>query len=284
MELSPAITEKLKSCELPPLPELVQKILRLTQDAFCDPSDIADMVKMDIALSTSVLKIANSVAFGYAGKVSSVYEAISRIGLTRMRDMVLSVSLVRQFREMRGIDFQQFWNHCLAVGMAAEAIERHAFKTQRNREYTYTAGLLHKVGILLLAQNFPELYQKVLDEVAHEEKDLWELEKEIIGVTHNEASDFLFRHWQFPVEVSAAALYYNDPVFAPVETREIIYIVHIANFSCLNLGIGVGIDRFPLSFFDEAWNSIGLDVEEVPELLAEVSFSAQHAKSILELS
>jgi HD-like signal output (HDOD) protein len=282
MDFAPAIAEKLRSCELPPLPELIQRILKLTQDAFCDPGDVADLVKLDIALSAAVLKIANSVAFGYAGKVSSVHEAINRIGLTRMRDMVLSVALVQRFRKLKGMDFVQFWNHCLAVGLAAEAIERHATKKSYNREYTYAAGLLHKVGILLLAQNFPDEYQLVLDEVARDERDLWEVEKEIIGISHNEASHFVFNHWQFPKEVSAAAMYYNDPVLAPPDMREIIYTVHIANFSCLNLGIGVGIDRFPLSFYDEAWNAIGLKVDDMQQLLAEVSASAQQAKSILE--
>lgn len=281
MDLPSEITEKLKSCELPPLPELTQKIVRLTQDVFTDPNDIAELVKMDMSLSASVLKIANSVAFGFAGKVSSISESINRIGITHMRDIVLSVSLVHEFSNLQGIDFVQFWNHCLAVGLASEIIEKHAGVKGQSSDYTYTAGLLHKVGILLLAQNFPEKYQLVLDEVKKEEKDLWELEKDIIGITHNEASHFVFDSWQFPEEVSKTALYYNDPLNAPDDLKEIIYIVHIANFACLHQGIGVGIDRFPISFYDEAWNLMGLSVEEIPDLLLELNDLTSKAKGIL---
>jgi HD-like signal output (HDOD) protein len=284
MDIADHITDKLRAAVLPPLPELTQKIIRLTQDFYADPNDIADLVKMDLSLSTSVLKVANSVAFGYAGKVSSIGEAINRIGITRMRDMVLSVSLIHNFRTLRGIDFGQFWNHCLAVGLGAEIIERRATGKSYNSEYTYTAGLLHKVGILLLAQNFPDEYQKVLEEIKNEEMDLWELEREFIGVTHNEASQIVFEHWQFPKEVSSAARYYNDPGLVPQEGKEITYIVHIANFACLNQGIGVGIERFPVSFFDEAWDAIGLQVEDIPSILEEIHILSRKAKEILEAS
>lgn len=282
MDFSQEIIEQLKTCELPPFPELTQKIIALTQDFYADPNDIADLVKMDMSMSASVLKAANSVAFGYSGKVSSISDAISRIGVSHMRDLVLSVSLVDQFKTLNGIDFRQFWIHCLAVGLAADVIQKHAGKGHVESDNLYTAGLLHKVGILMLAHNFPEQYQLVLDEVKKEEKDLWELEKSIIGVTHNEASHFVFEQWKFPREVSDVALFYNDPVNAPADTREIIYIVHIANFACLNQGIGVGIDRFPLSFFDEAWESMGLNIAEIPELLSEVKDVTEKAKVILE--
>jgi two-component system, cell cycle response regulator len=282
MELSPDITDKLKQCELPSLPLLAQKIIRLTQNMSTDPNDIADLVKMDISLSASVLRVANSVAFGYAGKVSSINESINRIGIKRMRDMVLSVSLVQQFKNLKGIDFEQFWNHCLSVGLAAEIIAKRSQYSGENSEHIYTAGLLHKVGIILLAQNFPEQYQQVLDEVGNDEKDLWELEKSIIGITHNEASHFVFNSWKFPDEVSQTALYYNDPAQAPEKIKRTVYVVHIANFACLNQGVGVGIERFPISFYDEAWNSIGLEVEDIPELLEEVGILTGRAKDILE--
>jgi len=282
MDFSQEIREQLKTCELPPFPELTQKIIALTQDFYADPNDIADLVKMDMSLSASVLKIANSVAYGYSGKVSSISEAISRVGVASMRDLVLSVSLVSKFKDLNGIDFRQFWIHCLGVALASDVIQKHAGKRGISHDHLYTAGLLHKVGILLLAQNFPEQYQRVLDEVKNDEKDLWELERSIIGVTHMEASDFVFDHWQFPREVSDVALYYNDPMNAPEDTKDIIYIVHIANFACLNQGIGVGIDRFPVSFYDEAWENVGLKVEEIPDLLAEVLETTDRAKVILE--
>ena len=283
MNLDSHITEKLRQCELPALPVLAHKIMRMTQDPYVDPNDIADLVKMDMSLSTSVLRVANSVAFGYAGKVSSIGEAVSRIGLTRMRDMVLSVSLVSQFRTLKGIDFCQFWNHCLSVGLATEIIENRARNlSQWHRDYTYTSGLLHKAGILLLAQNFPDEYQKVLEEVANQERDLWELEKEHLGITHNEASHIVFQKWQFPSEVADVALYYNDPEHVPEASREITYMVHIANFACLNQGIGVGIDRFPVSFYDPAWESIGLSVDDIPSILEAVNEQTQKAREILE--
>jgi len=281
MDIPPEIAEKLKNCELPTLPDLIHKVIRLTQDMYSDPSDIAGVVKMDPSLSASVLRLANSVAFGYSGKVSSVVDAVNRIGIARMRDMVLSLSLVNQFKDLEGIDFRQFWNHCLAVALASEAIERHATGKKHNSDHTYSAGLLHKAGILLLVQNFPDEYQKVLHEVSKGEKDLWELEKELIGVTHNEASLIVFDSWQFPMEVSYAARYYNDPVFAPDDLKTSVYTVHIANFTCLNQGIGVGIDRFPESFYDDAWESMNLKVEDIPRLIEEVDEFATKAKEIV---
>jgi len=284
MDFSEEIREQLKTCELPPFPELTHKIIALTQDFYADPNDIADLVKMDMSLSASVLKIANSVAYGYSGKVSSITEAINRVGITAMRDLVLSVSLVNKFKTLNGIDFRQFWIHSLGVALTSDLISKHAGKRGIAKDHLYTAGLLHKVGILLLAQNFPEGYQQVLDEVKDGETELWELEKNIIGVTHMQASDFVFDNWQFPREVSDVALYYNDPVNAPEDTKDLIHIVHIANFACLNQGIGVGIDRFPVSFYDEAWENIGLKVEEIPELLEEVHETTDRAKVILEAS
>jgi hypothetical protein len=80
------------------------------------------------------------------------------------------------------------------------------------------------------------------------------------------------------------AMYYNNPAASPKNMQEIIFTVHIANFVCLNQGIGVGIEKFPISFYDEAWNSIGLLVDEIPSILEEVNVLSKKAREILDAS
>ncbi len=281
---SAEITEKLTSCKLPPLPAIIQEIIQLTQDIYADPYDVANLVKVDLSLSASVLKIANSVAFGYAGSVSSIEEGISRIGISRIRDMVLSVSLIKDFRTVNGLDFQQFWLHSLAVAFASEIIEKNARNLVKPSNHTYTAGLLHKIGIVLLAQNFTPEYEKIIKEVKKAKRELWEIEIDLIGVSHTQASGHVFSEWNLPEIVRDVAVHYNDPINAPDKSKELVYIVHLANFACLNQGIGAGIDLFPISFYDKAWETIGMQTDDIPQILTAVHDLSKTAKGIIELA
>lgn len=67
--------------DLPILPEVSVQLLKLTADVDCDPKDIVDLFKRDQSLTGHLLKTANSVRYNSGHTVTSIHQAVARLGL-----------------------------------------------------------------------------------------------------------------------------------------------------------------------------------------------------------
>jgi HD-like signal output (HDOD) protein len=78
--------------DLPILPEVSVQLLKLTADVDCDPKDIVDLFKRDQSLTGHLLKTANSVRYNSGQTVTSIQQAVARLGLLRIREIVVLIS------------------------------------------------------------------------------------------------------------------------------------------------------------------------------------------------
>jgi len=86
--------------ELPVLPEVAVQLLKLTADVNCDPKDIVDLFKRDQSLTGHLLKIANSVRYTCGQTVTSIQQAVARLGLLCVREVVML--MLRTLRRLLG--------------------------------------------------------------------------------------------------------------------------------------------------------------------------------------
>ena len=148
------------------LPSLPRAYLQLDEELRRpEPSlqRIDELIGADMAMTAKILKLVNSAFFCLPCEISSASHAVQLLGLDTLRTLVLTAHVFERFqsRLLTPDDVQQISEHSLAVSNSARKIAVLEHADQRTQDESFTAGLLHDVGKLILASALEEPYAKV---------------------------------------------------------------------------------------------------------------------------
>jgi HD-like signal output (HDOD) protein len=138
-------------CELPVLPEASAQLLRMTSDVDCDVTDVIKVIRGDQSLTSHLLRIANSVRYNMGVTVTSIQQAVARLGLLTIRQIVVLISCQCRIFDVPGFeaDVRCSFQRSLAAAALAQEIAR---VRRLNVEEAFLCGLLHDVGRPVLLQ------------------------------------------------------------------------------------------------------------------------------------
>ena len=198
--------------DLPPAPKVLQKLQRLVADPNSSLEKIAEVIALEPGLSARVVQMANSTHFGRGAKVEGSVEAIQRVGLKGVQELVtfaVASQLVGRPLNAYGLDAQSLWSRALACALAAGNLAERSGAV----DYTeaYTAGLMHGLGLLVIdrhvtAQKKPRRFPS-----AGYPLDFAPAEREWLGFSHAEAGAALLEMWGFSEAVATAVRYQLAP-------------------------------------------------------------------------
>lgn len=192
---------------LPPMPATFAALQRALADPTTDSSKIAAIVQKDTAIAAKVLQACNSAFFRLPRRVASIQQAVSYLGLSTVRSMVLSAELFKAGQSVcAALDLGQLQRHALCVA----ALARSLINEPARAEEAFLAGLLHDVGFLLLGRLLKEKMQLALEANAAG-MPLAEAERAYVGVDHGTAGAYLLGLWGLPFEVVEAVAHHEDP-------------------------------------------------------------------------
>ena len=195
--------------------------------------EVADVIRTDAPLSTDLLRLANSALSGLRFPVTGIRHALAMLGLDRVRSLITTVALRKLIGPAGGTPaLDRCWRHNLASAFLAEEAARN---TDLDRDFAYTAGLLHDIGRLSMMSAWRATYAALLDSAKPE--DLLSLERERFGISHTRAGFALAQMWKLPPIFGEIAGRHHDP--PPEGAIDAIAVVH---FSCQfadTLGFGV---------------------------------------------
>ncbi len=210
----------LKATERLPSPSgTALAIVKLVQRDDATIPQIAQLIKMDPALSGRILRFVNSAAFGARRPIVDIQDAVLSMGMQAVRNFTLSLSLIsnNSTGKCSAFDYAAYWAQTLAMATATAAI------TARERtmapEESFTLGLLSDIGRLAFATAWPESYSSCLE--AEQGEQLLVMEKEKFGIDHKELSLILLEDWGLP-ELFLEALrsrFDQDKKYPPRVTR-----------------------------------------------------------------
>ena len=83
---------------LPALPEVTFKILSMAKDPGSTPAELQKLISFDIAMSTRILKVVNSVFYGMTRQISTIDRAIVVLGRNPVRNIAVAASMVKIFK------------------------------------------------------------------------------------------------------------------------------------------------------------------------------------------
>ncbi len=190
---------------IPTLPSVVIRILEIVLDASSSARDAGEVVEVDQALTAKVLRIVNSPAYGFRRKITSVQHAISLLGFSSLKSIVLSVSVFDNLLDQHkaaALDKVLYWQHCLATAAAARAIARGT--GYEEPDDAYLAGLLHDVGKVVIDRNAPEEYLKVAQRLKEEPVEAVVAEHQMLQTDHAVVGALLLERWHLPTQVVQA--------------------------------------------------------------------------------
>ena len=157
----------------------------------------------DSALSTKVLRIANSPLYAQRRKSENLRQALVVLGLNATLTLALSFSLVKSLRggKSNGLSYDLYWRRALLAATAARALGDAMH--QSLAEEIFLAALLQDVGMLALDQAVPDLYSEG-ETLRRNHVALAEHEKKRLQVDHAHVGGWLMKEWNLPERLHRA--------------------------------------------------------------------------------
>jgi putative nucleotidyltransferase with HDIG domain len=188
---------------LPSVPELYLQLKAALKDEDVDARALGAIIKRDIGMTAKILKLVNSSFFGLRRVLSDAEEAVIYLGIDTIKSLVLSDSIFEQSKpfETRFFNLSDLWHHSMTVAAGAKAIAQAEGLPQAAQEEAFVGGILHDVGVLILASNFRETYDKTVELVITEKLTIPTAEQELFGVTHAEVGAYLLGLWGLPAPI-----------------------------------------------------------------------------------
>lgn len=265
---------------IPPLPELVVRLLKALGDPETEPEDLESLLETDPVLVGRMLAMVNSPYFGLNRAVTTVREAVMVLGFRGIRTLALATStcrfLSRDYSCYGFID-QGLWQHSMAVATMARHLGRACGLGVNQAEELFVAGLLHDIGKMLLAQFLEGAGVRV---GVHGSADSLELAH--AGIDHAEAGALIAAKWNLPAELQDLIAHHHDPAGLSTVAATVL---RAANQIAGELGIGLveeAADQYrrrraepedlPISV--DAWTAL---VDEATALASDAVRAAQTA-------
>lgn len=261
--------------QLPPFSPILNRLLASLAKEDVSFIKLGDLIEKDPVLAGNLLHLVNSALYARRGSINSVRHALSLLGINKLRNVVLGMSISRMWNQVKT---PQTWSmarfnmHSAATGILSDLLTQRL--TVQYAEGAFVAGLLHDVGRLLIALGLPEEYGHILH--MHESpesggKPLLECEMAVLGFTHPEISAEALSFWKLPEQIQNAVRYHHnpkgDPSARPAEIA-LSRILDAANQYVNSTGVSI-LKTCPETADPALIESLGLSSDQLQTLLVD---------------
>ncbi|MFP4418407.1 MAG: HDOD domain-containing protein [Chitinivibrionales bacterium] len=275
-------SEKMLNCinDLPCMAGILPRIM--AADPQSAATDLVDIIKTDPSFTARVLRLANSAYIGMPNTVSSLQNAVVILGRKRIQSLaMISCGIGLCGGGLKVISFRRFWRHSLAVGILCESIGKHCLRYESfDVDELFAAGVLHDIGMLILAKAAPGHLHQIIDKMQQsQKKPFFCLEPQ--DNNHGEMGIFAARQWHFPEVLVQAIGFHHAPLRAENYSRQVA-IVHIADAMAKMIGLHtIEADTVALPD-DRALNLIPLPLERLRVIAHEALDDQKRIESLLD--
>ncbi|MGO9995483.1 MAG: diguanylate cyclase [Steroidobacteraceae bacterium] len=295
--MKPEIEAHLRSLvNFPSPPGVATHIIELARDPDIEMSKVAKALSLDSALSTKILRIANSPLYAQRRKSENLRQALVVLGFNATLTLALSFTLVKCLRagKSNGINHPLYWRRALLAATSARALADAMHHSMA--EEIFLAALLQDVGILALDQALPDLYRG-REELQRDHGALAEMEKKRLQTDHAEVGGWLMRMWNLPDRLHLAITHSHqiDLSFTgdsnQIFERCVALSGPVADLFLLNAEQrpfaetaqsaerSLGLDKMA---FGQVLATVGSMIPETEAIFEAESLAAQHPELIIE--
>lgn len=276
MSVASDIVERIDS--IGTVPTAVAQVFGLINDPRSTMADFERVVRPDVGLTANLLRSANSAFYRGSREITSVRDAITRMGMRRVFELAAGGAFAKAipaFLNGYGTDAETYWGHSVAVAVLADRIGREAGFTYP--DLAFTAGLLHDLGKVVVSS---WLEASATVRVPPGSLISTEAEVELLGASHAEFGEALCAKWNLPKDIGGASRWHHSPGDAPTATlRYLSSVIRVADGAAHAAGFGEGHASEPLDA--ESLERLSLTADRVTTLLETVTPEIERTRQLL---
>ena len=281
MSLVPQVLKSLKT--LPPFPLVAQRALLLLNQTEVSIQELVDIVKFDPAITANVLRISNSAFFGLRREIHSLHQALLLLGTQELLKIIIASGATRLFcRSTPGYfsDRLGLWRHSVSVALMANLLARELDHPERAT--SFTAGLLHDIGKVVLSLYMHQKFSEIMEVVDGRGVSFQAAEKEVLGIDHAQLGGEMARLWDFPDRLRLVInLHHLDKPEAFAD--DMVLLVYLADLLVLMFGQDLGADGLAYDGYPEVLRHFHMRERDLEKILLNFGSAWQEAQVIFGL-
>ena len=194
----------LTQLDIPAMPASLVRLSQLLQDQDVNLKALSELVEPDMALSAAVMKAVGSAVTGVQGRINSVQQALTFLGIREVAAITYEMSLRAAFPPI--VELELLWTR---------AARRASLMKQLGQEIglepyaAHAAGLFEECGKAVLFRHAPDHYRGMM-RAAPEDLDLVVLERAGFGLGHDELGARLCETWQLAPEAASSVRHHLE--------------------------------------------------------------------------
>lgn len=266
------------AAKLPPAPQVFGRLVAAIDDGDCSLDRMAELVRLDATITAQLLRVANSVLFGFRTQATSAEEAVLRVGLKELHRIVGLCAAAAAYQSdmaLYATDSARLWCNGLTT---AVAMEKLCQATGGDAALGYTAGLIRSIGKLVLAR----FAAGTVAPYADDGTPLPEWETRVFGVQHAQVGAALCELWRFPKPISGAVREHLWPDRNP-NSSQLAYLLNLAGRCATGLDCGLPGEAMLWADQSVCFAKTGLDEARLLMLVEETRGEVARMKTVLEV-
>ncbi len=217
-----------------------------------DFNKVSTMIKYDPAITSKIIQIAKSPAYGFykqdinlntAVTILGVKKAAEIIGIAANRDLFKSVSTTELYK--------QICYHSLGVGIFAKLLSPHM---DLSEDEMFMIGIMHDVGKIILYISMPVEYEELINITREDFIPVIDAERKYMNIDHCEVGKIAMNEWNYGRQFVDTASYHHGLEFVEdQELHKMLLCIQASNILCNLAKIGniKNIRTMKIELFDK---------------------------------
>ena len=258
------------------------RVVELTASEQVSFKQLAEAIGNDQALAAKILRTVNSSMYAVRTKCSSINQAIVMLGMSAVKTLALSFTLVAAIRETDTGEFDMdgHWKRALHTAIAARCVASKA--RLPNAEECFLGGLLQDVGMVALHQTLGKEYVRVVGLAGGDHRQVMRHELKELEVHHADVGAMLAKKWKLPESLVMPIKYHERPTAAPIEHTGVVRAVGLGNIASDVLGSAAPAEALG-RFYARAKQWFGLDYSQADDVLRVIGQQVREVAGLLSL-
>jgi len=268
--------------DLPSLSQVLMRLSKVTSNPASTAQQVADVVKLDPALTAKVLRLANSAYIGMPRTIDSLKNAVVLLGQKRIYSLAFTAGIVFSFKKKGTLPFSQkdYWRHSVAVGMIAESISKSLHRHDSiDSDEAFTAGLLHDIGKLALGCFNADIMSASIRACMEKKIPFFKAEK--VKTSHTLVGLLLARKWNFPPDLCSALACHHAPSDSAAGKR-MVSVVHLSDGIAHIVNVSTIPDEAPPELDAGAISLVNVTPERLRAIAGDALQNEKKIESIIE--
>lgn len=257
--------------ELPTISTVVNQINVEEKKESLTAKSLSVIINQDPALTAKILKLANSAYYGLVKQVNTLDRALTVLGFNTIKSLAVTAAVFNFFKNDfdNPLDIQGLWFHSLGCAVAAKTLV--AATDAELAEQAFVAGIIHDVGVIAIAHSLPAEMAEIVKTLNESHSLLQvEVEKKILGFTHQRMGGLIADHWSFPDEYIQAIKFHHGPFPSSIDedpvSAKLVRAVYVGNQLAKIMGYGKSIDSSVSKIPLNVWQALGIARNDLPSL------------------